>query len=699
MDARLTQHHLSVREQLILSFLWFGLNIQSAALLPIVIPTQILLFVAPGQVGSAEQASFLGWLSAMGAFFSLVVPPVVGLFSDRTGGPFGRRRPYIAVGGLLTIISALLLAGVVSAAMLVVGLALFQFASNVVNAAYQGLLPDIVPEDQRGEASGYMGLMTILGNVGSLGLAAWLLGQVSLGSSSAPLITRGALIYYVVTDIVMVLGILVTVAGVHERPYIAPLRRVQGERQARRLRAWLVTNWIAPWRSYNFTVVFLTRFCVMMGLDFFLTFIEYYFANVAHVSNFVQQTAAVASLALVGAMLSTLVLGIFSDRVRRAPLVCLSTLVMSLPALAFVLAPAALPLWPLGLFFGVGYGAYTSVDWALAIDALPSREMVAKDLGLWGASSTLPSTLAPLMGSVVIGVAGGYNQTALGYRLVFALATFFLLLGAIFVLKVRERRSQGTPALSAIRSAVPPTESASADMTSVAAPGLSMAAVSPTAHQPRRVHPAWLLAFRSRAGQARGIMRFWTFWERLSRAALGIRPIPGLPHGLFHARFTRYHRREPLVLPDGTVLRRGDRLLELHFANRSLRDAALRQTPWQLLQMMSEDLRALAAWLQTAANADVRAIYGVTLLSRAAPRLGFTVRPRPRTLWTRADQIFMTGLLILYHPRGRERLLQGKTYGSPPCEVWMSRASLLARYAPASDRQHHASASDASDSA
>ena len=69
MDARISQHHLTVREQLVLSFLWLGLNIQSAALLPIVIPTQILLFVAPGQVGSAEQATFLGWLSAMGAFF------------------------------------------------------------------------------------------------------------------------------------------------------------------------------------------------------------------------------------------------------------------------------------------------------------------------------------------------------------------------------------------------------------------------------------------------------------------------------------------------------------------------------------------------------------------------------------------------------------------------------------------------------
>jgi MFS family permease len=435
---------ISIRGQLVLNILWFCLNAQSTALLAIIIPTQILLFVARGPVGNTEQATVLGWIITGASIISLLLPPLVGLLSDHTPGAFGRRRPYILAGGLLIVLSTPLLAISVNIFIFLAGLALLLLGRNILTPAYQGLIPDNVSEEQRGVASGFVGGLTILGSVVSLALAALLLGEVNQYSYSKSMIRHGAGIFYIVTAIILLIGVLVTVIGVREIPYIAGKRSSNAtkEKNVFQFSRWFTQTWIRPWRSRNFTLVFLTRTLIMTGLALFMTFIEYYFARVQHVQNFVQATAIVAILALGGGVVSGLVFGMLSDRLhRRVPIVCVATLGMSLTSLSFVLFPSYLAnwLWPLGILFGLGYGAYTSVDWALSIDVLPSLKDAAKDLGLWNASGILPDVFAPLIGSFIIFIAASYGQTALGYRLVFTVATFILIVAAVIILFVREK--------------------------------------------------------------------------------------------------------------------------------------------------------------------------------------------------------------------------------------------------------------------
>ncbi|HEY7831996.1 MAG TPA: hypothetical protein VIG30_00410 [Ktedonobacterales bacterium] len=188
----------------------------------------------------------------------------------------------------------------------------------------------------------------------------------------------------------------------------------------------------------------------------------------------------------------------------------------------------------------------------------------------------------------------------------------------------------------------------------------------------------WQLAFQTRAGQARGFLRFWPIWERIMLFFLPAQAIPGAPHGVLLIHLGRYHGR-PIDLPDGTHIGRGDRIAELHMNNRVM--ASYTQA-WRLARDFAADLRALAVWLDASDPAgDVRALFGLTILSRALPRFGFTLRRRRVSPIAWGDRLFMRGLLTLYSAGGLERLRQGTTYASGyPQEIWLSRGELRRRY-------------------
>jgi MFS family permease len=440
---------LTVPQQIVLSVLWFAENFETAALLPLIIPAQVILYVAPGTVGSGQQAGFLAILGAAGSLAALLAQPISGFLSDRSRTALGRRRPYVLTGTAVALVGAAAAGLGQQVAVFMAGFVLLQLGTNILLGGYQGMLPDLVPEGQRGGASGYLGFMTIIGNVASFGLAALLLGSVSRGHANGSLIRQGALWFYIATGIALALATAITVVGVRESRGARP-SVLRDERRG--WGSWL-NPWLAPWRHHNFRWVWLTRASVFLGITLFLTFIEYYFAAVAHQQSFIGSTAILIVLALGAAVVSALVVGAISDRVGRVRPVAVTTAAMAVAALVFVVAPAGIPLWPLGLLFGLGYGAYSSVDWALAVDALPQLQAAGRDMGVWSIASTLPMVLAPLLGGVVIATFSARHATALGYRAVFALATILMLVGAAFVLRIREPRARATAGVPGRRSA------------------------------------------------------------------------------------------------------------------------------------------------------------------------------------------------------------------------------------------------------
>jgi len=81
---------------------WFGTYFVVTPVYTVLLQVQVTETVARG-----SQATAIGVATFLGGIFAMVLPPVVGSWSDRLTTRWGRRRP-IMVAGTLGIVAALL---------------------------------------------------------------------------------------------------------------------------------------------------------------------------------------------------------------------------------------------------------------------------------------------------------------------------------------------------------------------------------------------------------------------------------------------------------------------------------------------------------------------------------------------------------------------------------------------------------------
>ena len=136
-----------------------SLYILYAGIGALLLPYQIGL-LAPG-----SKIAILSFFTSITVLIALIANPLAGAFSDRTTSRFGRRRPWIIVGGLLTAVGLLFMWKATSIPLLFVGYCFVELFSNCVLATLVATIPDQVPEKQRGTVSGIFGLATGLGGI------------------------------------------------------------------------------------------------------------------------------------------------------------------------------------------------------------------------------------------------------------------------------------------------------------------------------------------------------------------------------------------------------------------------------------------------------------------------------------------------------------------------------------------------------
>ncbi|MGW3644966.1 MFS transporter [Streptomyces sp. NPDC000878] len=376
-------------------------------------PLQILLAsqaedFAPGAGMSKE--TLLAWVAGAGALVSLVANPIFGALSDRTTSRWGRRTPWIVAGAAGGAVSLLLLAGAGGLWTMVAGWCLVQLTLNAAFAAVTAAVPDRVPRLQRGSVGGWLGAAQILGVVGGTGLAT-AVGGVGAGYAACAAFT--------------LLGVL---------PYVlrhGDLRLAAEDRPVWSWRTFLAGFWLSPRRYPDLGWAWLTRFLINLSNALVLLYLLYYLRDRLDYSD---PEAGVLILTAVNSvtLLATVVVGgVWSDRVgRRKPFVVWSGVLMAVATAAL----AGWQTWPGAIVaaavLGVGFGVFTSVDFALMTDVLPKALDRGKDLGVINVANALPQVAAPALAAPIVTYLGGY-------RVLYLVAAAIGLAGAVLVGRIR----------------------------------------------------------------------------------------------------------------------------------------------------------------------------------------------------------------------------------------------------------------------
>ncbi len=438
--ARRNLKHLDF---VVLSLYWVAIGYLWTSLGGLILPDMVLQLV-----GREHEGLALGTLEGVGSLMAVFWQPIGGALSDRTQSRFGRRHPFIVAGTIGDVLFLIGLALSGTFGMVLIFYFLLQTSSNTAQGPYQGLMPDVVPEAQRGTASGYFGVANVIGLLaGTVGAGAIL----ARAGRTAAILSICAL---------LVLTMLPTVL-------LIPDRAKRTASQFTSARQAILTTFARPLRYPTFLWLMASRLLILMGLVGVQSFVFFYFSNVFFHND--RNDTITASYTLLGLVIMAAFLASWpaaraSDRYGRRPFIMaggllgaagvlilvfshyqlLPTQVLEPLARTLKVPPLAAQATLVGVLIGIGYGVFFSVDWAFMQDVIPAQE-AGLFMGFSNIATAGSGIIARFIGGFlldpfnhgpkILGLPGGFP-------VIFAVFSASLLVGAFLILKVPEARKR-----------------------------------------------------------------------------------------------------------------------------------------------------------------------------------------------------------------------------------------------------------------
>ncbi len=456
------------RNYFFIALYWFAISFLWGGFLSAVLPVLNKPLATPiFGVNNIETAR--GVMTGIGLLIAMFVQPMAGAMSDVSTHRLGRRRPYM-IGGTAVVMVALVITALAGNwYVLLLGYVLLQLSDNVAQGAYQGLMPDVVPEDKRGKASAALAISQLVGTlVGATipGILQGTLGEVP-----------GSQLTLLLVGIVWIISLALTVIFVKERRFVPKEK---------------INPWVAGINMFkgvgnypDFVKLMISRFLFLTAPATVSLFVKSFLEGTADPQNpnfglsFVRPTldsstgqltpqagftlSIVLGLVIITATLAAYPFSILSERTGRKRMIYVAMVIgfiggvamliphflissatdtaRTLPGFAAQQAfmdtarPTALLLTVIfGCFIGTSWGAFMAVDWAFATDLIPLSE-AGRFMGL----SNLATAGCQAFGAFV----GGFiADSALGFTGIFVTVGLYYILSALILTRVRETRGR-----------------------------------------------------------------------------------------------------------------------------------------------------------------------------------------------------------------------------------------------------------------
>jgi Na+/melibiose symporter-like transporter len=409
-----------------ITILGFAVTALWQSLHTIILPMRLLDFVP-----EAHKNTYLGLMTLVGLLLAMVIQPIAGAFSDRTGVKWGRRRPFILWG---IIIALLVLPGIGLAgsfAVLFVVYCLLQAAGNTAQGPYQAFIPEYVPEDRRGTASGVKSLFEVIGGVLFVYITGIFMDRYAPPAGRSWLwLSLGILGALLLITMLATIFLVKEKPAVREKPNFSPFKEFAStikEAAGNRDIVWFL----------------LSRLLVYMAFTTIQQFALYYLRDVLNVTDAAKATARFTIFAVIGLLVTAWPAGHFSDKIGRKPLSAGAGILGAAGIVIILLGRSYNATLGAAVLIGMAIGAFNSANWALATDLVPKgRE--ARYLGIANMATTGGAALARAIGPLI----DFFNNRAplSGYNVMLLFCIAYFVIGAGLVFKVR-----GKPALKPVR--------------------------------------------------------------------------------------------------------------------------------------------------------------------------------------------------------------------------------------------------------